>query len=257
MDSFYLFTFIVMKKLILAAVGVSILMMGSSTTMAYSEPTVSIQEYLSKQTQMRMEYYNTYKAKGYDVSLLTADILNPQKTEESQFWEVFKQVKNNYEIPQRREYVAKLKSYGYNVSAFTETIIVDGTGFWDIVKYIESKKKPEVVTPVKPVEVTVAPEKKGEEKKGEEKKVESTRKISQTQEKRLVTLMKNRIAKIQESSRSATLTRLEQALINAIESARTRKNTLLIARYEILLAVVQEEIGNTDDELLVESLFNN
>ena len=47
---------------------------------------------------MRKEYYEKYKAKGYDLSLLTSDIMDGTKTDENKFWEALKQVQNINEI---------------------------------------------------------------------------------------------------------------------------------------------------------------
>ncbi len=248
-----------MKKILLTAIGASLLISGAGSMYAISDSTTNYTEKAayeqSKSATMRLEYYNKYKAKGYDVSSLDA-YLDASKTTESQFWEALKIVQNNHEVPQRREYVAKLQSKGYDVSGFTEAVILDSGKFWEMVKAIEYGTKP-VTTEVKKEEYKKAVEAKKEEVKAkvEEKKTEVKTKVSQSQNERLKALMKARIAKIPAESRDATLTRLESTLIKAIESARARNAKILAARYEALLSVVQEEMNAIDDETLINSLF--
>ncbi|MFZ2256388.1 MAG: hypothetical protein WAW59_07115 [Patescibacteria group bacterium] len=260
-----------MKRIILTAIGASLLMTGAASTYAISDTTDYAEKQAyeqSKSSQMRLEYYNKYKAKGYDVSLLTADILDGNKTGEDKFWYVLKQVQNNHEVPDRRNYVAKLKSHGYDVSGFTDTVIWDSGKFWEMVKAVEAgknieAKKEEVKkeeykkVEAKKEEVKKAVETKKEDVKAkvEEKKTETVKKLAQSQTERLKTLMKARIAKLPTATRDATLARLEQALIKGIELARAKNSTILAARYEVLLVVVQEEMNNIDDEALIESIF--
>lgn len=245
-----------MKKILLTALSASLLVTGTGSTYAisdstdYAEKTVYEQ---SKSSQMRLEYYNKYKAKGYDVSSLEA-YLDGAKTTESQFWDALKQVQNNHEVPQRREYVAKLKANGYDVSGFTETVILDSGKFWEMIKMVEAGKK--VITEVKKeTEKKVEAKKEEVKAKVEEKKTEVVTKVIQSQNDRLKALMKARIAKLPAESRDATLARLETALKSAIESARAKGAKALVSRYEVLLAVVQEEMNNIDDEALINSLF--
>lgn len=204
---------------------------------------------------MRTDYYNQYKAKGYDVAPLAA-YLDASKTSDSEFWAAFKVIKDKKEIPERREYVAKLKSKGYDVARFTEEVILDSGKFWEMVKAVEYGTK-SAVTETKKEEVKVKVEEKKTEVKTkvEEKKEEVKTKVSQSQNERLKALMKARIAKIPTESRDATLTRLESTLTKAIELARARNAKILAARYEILLSVVQEEMNAIDDETLINSLF--
>jgi hypothetical protein len=51
-----------------------------------------------KSTQMRKEYYEKYKSKGYDLSLLTTEIMDGTKTDENKFWEALRQVQNLNEM---------------------------------------------------------------------------------------------------------------------------------------------------------------
>jgi pimeloyl-CoA synthetase len=91
--------------------------------------------------------------------------------------------------------------------------------------------------------------------KKEEKKSEGAIKLNPVSSDRLKSAMKARIAKLPSDTRDATLAKLETTLMRYIETARAKNAKLLVARYEILLSVVQEEMGNVDDEVLVNSLF--
>lgn len=208
-----------------------------------------------RSTEMRLEYYNKYKAKGYDVSLLTP-YLDASKTTETDFWNILKKVQNNHEVPGRREYVAKLQSKWYDISRFTEAIIWDSGKFWEMVKFIEYNTTPTAVATKKEEMKTKIEEKKTEvTKKVEEKKDEVKTKVSQSQNDRLKALMKARIAKLPADTRDATLMRLESTLTKAIASAQAKNAKMLAARYEALLSVVREEMNSVDDETLISSLF--
>lgn len=257
-----------MKKIILTALGATILMSGVTSSYALSE-TADYSEKQSyeqkKSSDMRLEYYNKYKAKGYDVSLITSDILDSTKTSEDKFWYVLKVVQNNHEVPDRRSYVAKLKSNWYDVSAFNESIIWDSGKFWELVKITESVKK--VSTEVKKeVEKKIESWKEDIKSKIEEKKIEFKTKIeekkpevvskmNQPQIEKLKLLMKERISKLPTTTREATLIRLESNLEKNIESAKSKNAKLLVLRYEALLSVVQDEMTSMDDETLINSIF--
>ena len=199
---------------------------------------------------MRLEYYNKYKAKGYDVSSLKP-FLDGSTTSESQFWDALKQMQNNHEIKDRRAYVTKLQDKGYDVSGFTETVMWDSGKFWEMVKMVESGKKSNS-------NIQKEEYKKDEKMKYTPEKEKPTHKIkviSQAQREKLRATMLARIAKIPESQRQATLVNLETKLVKVIESSRKNNAKLLAARYEVLLEVVREEMDNIDDEVVVESLF--
>jgi len=254
-----------MKKIVLTALGASLLVSSIASVWAEGKYYDSSKETVAyKQTEsnnMRLEYYNKYKGKGYNVSLLDA-YLDSSRTTDSQFWEALKQVQNNHEVPDRRAYVAKLKNYGYDVSGFSEAVIWDSGRFWDMVRMVESGKKPAIETKkeeVKKEEVKKVETKKEEVKKVEEKKEEVkkpvVRALSTAQQNNLARLMRARIARIPEASRAPILERLETALTQSIARAEERGNGLLVARYSVLLRVVQEEMQSVDDESLIESLF--
>ena len=267
-----------MKKIVLTALTASLLISGATSVWAEenyqsSSTYTEKSEYeTSKSSQMRLEYYNKYKAKGYDVSSLDA-YLDGAKTTESQFWEALKQVQNNHEVPDRRAYVEKLRGYGYDVSGFTEEIIWDSGKFWEMYKAVEAGKKVEEkkeeykkveekketikkVEEKKEVVKNKVEEKKSEVKeKVEEKRIRTVVKISAAQSARLTKLLKDRIDKLSTDTRDATLVRLESTLTKAIEAAEAKNAQLLVARYKVLLTVVQEEMDNVDDESLINSLF--
>ena len=91
--------------------------------------------------------------------------------------------------------------------------------------------------------------------KMEDKKSQPAPKISQAQAEKLKAAMQARIAKLPADTRDATLVKLEASITKSLDAARARNAKLLIARYEVLLSVVQEEMNNVDDEALVDALF--
>ena len=177
-----------MKKIILTVLSASILMIGVSSLFAESNYYESSKESITLKQQsssaMRMQYYNKYLAKGYDVSSIRP-YLDGATTSESEFWEALKKMQNNHEVSDRRAYLAKLAKYGYDVSGFTEAVIWDSGKFWEMVKAVEYGKKS--VQEIKNEEYKAVEMKKEEYKKVEavkteyknveEKKSESTKKL--------------------------------------------------------------------------------
>lgn len=257
-----------MKKIIVTALTASIIVAWLASTVqnvsAMSDTVTTSTDYTAEEkkaiereraNKIRVEYYTKYKAKGYDVDLITPELRDSALTTDAQFWEALKQVQNNHEVPDRRAYVAKLKGYGYDVSGFTEEVIWDSGKFWELVKLVETNKKPVTETKKEEAKAKVETKKEEVKTKVEEKKTQVVSKVSAAQAEKLKTLMKARIAKLPADSRDATLARLETALKSAIESARAKNSKVLASRYEVLLAVVQEEMNNIDDEALINSLF--
>lgn len=260
-----------MKKIAITALSATIIATGLSSLYAQSEYVQPTKEMMAEKQQassnMRMQYYDKYLAKGYDVSSLKP-YLDGTTTTESEFWEALKVVQNNKEVPERKMYVEKLKSKGYDVSGFTEEIIMDSGKFWNMYKMVESGEKP-MMEPKKEMPKNMEPKKempmnvepKNEMKKPEmtqkmeDKKSQSTPKISQAQAEKLKAAMKARIAKLPADTRDATLVKLEASITKSLDAARARNAKILIARYEVLLSVVQEEMNNVDDEALVDALF--
>jgi hypothetical protein len=260
-----------MKKIAITALSATIIATGLSSLYAQSEYVQPTKEMMAEKQQassnMRMQYYDKYLAKGYDVSSLKP-YLDGTTTTESEFWEALKVVQNNKEVPERKAYVEKLKSKGYDVSGFTEEIIMDSGKFWNMYKMVESGEKP-MMEPKKEMPKNMEPKKempmyvepKNEMKKPEmtqkmeDKKSQPAPKISQAQAEKLKTAMKARIAKLPADTRDATLVKLETSITKSLDAARARNAKLLIARYEVLLSVVQEEMNNVDDEALVDALF--
>ncbi len=258
---------------IIASTGLTSLHAGSN----YVEPTK--EAILARQqdsSAMRTKYYNEYKTKGYDMSSLEA-YLDASKTSDSEYWAAFKRIKDSKEIPERRTFVEKLKSQGYNVDNFSEEIILDSGKFWAMVKSVQASKPATDVNKeeYKKSEPVKQDYKKDEYKKEEYKKVEPVKKEnkdeyntkeakkapsmeekSQIYTEKLKTLMKDRIAKLPADTREATLARIESSLMKAIESAKSKNATRLATRYQVLLAVVQAEMDDSSDEDLVNSLFN-
>lgn len=258
---FYFLSSFFMKKIVLTALSASILMTAVSPLFAesnYYEPSKeSIVAKQQSSSAMRMQYYDKYIAKGYDVSSIKP-YLDGATSTEWEFWEALKKMQNTNEVPDRRSYVAKLQKNGYDVSGFTETVIWDSWKFWEMVKSIENAKK--YVQEVKKEEYKAVEMKKEESvkteyKKVEEKKSEGITKLQWSSSDRLKSAMKARIAKIPAESRDVVLIRLHDILVKNIANAQAKNAKLLAARYEIMLAVVREEMETVDDETLINSLF--
>ncbi len=60
-----------------------------------------------KSTEMRNKLYAELKAKGYDVSSLSSDLLDAAKTDESAFWEAVKAIKERAHAAQKAEWEKK------------------------------------------------------------------------------------------------------------------------------------------------------
>jgi hypothetical protein len=123
-----------MKKYTLLSLAIAIFLSTVTFVAAgdtYQNPKDPITKKQESST-MRVDYYNNVSGlKPY---------LDGSTTTDSQFWEALKQVQNNHEIDSRRAHVAKLKSKGYDVSGFTETVMWDSGKFWEMVKMIEAGK---------------------------------------------------------------------------------------------------------------------
>jgi hypothetical protein len=212
-------------------------------------------EQQKKSSETRQYYYDKYKSKWYDVSLLTPDLLDGTKTDESKFWETLKIVQNNHEVPSRREYVAKLQSRWYDISGFTEEIIFDSGKFWELVKKIESS------TPKKTESTPVKTEYKEEIKKEYTQKTDAPKKDSTTQLpasfEKTKKLFIERIEKIPEDKKSIQLERLEKNIENQLKNARNKGNKILTLKLETLLQIVQDKRNSLedDDDAIINNLF--
>lgn len=220
-------------------------------------------EQASKSTEMRKAYYDSYKAKGYDVSSLTSDLLDGSKTEEWKFWEALKKIQNTHEMKDRKAYVEKYRSKGVDVSGFTDEVMNDSGKFWELVKKLQpqyeaaskeatskdaeakkqapvnTEKKPQPTQEKKPQEV--APQKKPQ-----------TNPIVENAKKLFIA----KLDKIPEDEREATYARLETNILKQLEVAKKRNAKTTIMKLEALLTILQERMeGDVDDESLVNSLF--
>ena len=221
-------------------------------------------EQQNKSTQMRKEYYEKYKAKWYDVSLITADLLDGSKTDESKFWEVLKKVQNLKEIPERKAYIEKLVSYGADASIFTEEIIQNSGKFWELVKSIEPELK------AKQNEQMYLEQKKKEESKYKEELKKKEQELKYKEEKKTIETPKNnaigdrivklfitRLEKVPADKLPATLNTLEVNIQKQLEIAKTKNSKVLITRLTTMLNIVQEKKSSQDDESLIDTLFGN
>jgi hypothetical protein len=242
----------------------------SSSDAAYWEMKKVDQQ--NKSTQMRKEYYEKYKAKGYDMSLLTSDLLDATQTDEAKFWEALKKVQNAYEIPMRRAHLDKMKTSGIDVSGFTEEIIADSGKFWKMVDTLQraysstKEQKPVVETkPImyekpyvettkpmmndKPAQGTMNPEKKPDDSG----KNNSNSRPPLTEKARKLFI--ERLDKIPADKLEVTLTRLKDTINRQIETATKNSNTLIVAKLKALLQIVEEKMTTGSDEALINSLF--
>lgn len=221
-------------------------------------------EQQNKSTQMRKEYYEKYKTKWYDVSLITADLLDGSKTDESKFWDILKKVQNLKEIPERKAYVEKLVSYGADASIFTDEVIQNSGKFWELVKSIEPELK------AKKNEQMYLEQKKKEESKYKEELQKKEQELKYKEEKKTVDAPKNntiwdrivklfitRLEKVPADKLPATLNTLEVNIQKQLEIAKTKNSKVLINRLTTMLNIVQEKKSSQDDESLIDTLFGN
>jgi hypothetical protein len=231
-------------------------------TSSFNEKEYWEQKKISSQeasTKMRLEYYEKYKAKGYDVGLIAPELLDGKLTEESRFWEALKKVQNAKEIPERRAYLEKLKKYGLDTSIFTEDIIQDSGKFWELYKnhekLLQERKTEE--------ENRLKQEKKlQEEKQKEQKKSLEVKPISENKgEKRavitdrVVELFRARLEKIPEDTLIAYLPQLKKNIATQLEKARSKGAKLTISRLEKMLQIVETKQAEYEDLSLLDELF--
>jgi hypothetical protein len=194
-------------------------------------------------TKMRREYYEKYKAKwGYDMSLLSPDILDGRITEEYRFWEALKKMQNLKEIPERKTYVEKLKKSWVDTSVFTDAVIADAGKFWELYKKLEptaSYKKPveEIKTKEYPKPVSA----------------EAPEKIMHKD--RAITLFVARLDKIDPAKLPETLQRLETNITKQITIAKSKWLPTLEKRLTTMLSIVRERMDTTTDESFIDTLF--
>ncbi len=218
----------------------------------------------NKSTQMRKEYYEKYKAKWYDVSLLTADVLDGSKTDESTFWEILKKVQNLKEIPERKAYIEKLISYGADAAIFTDEVIQNSGKFWELVKSIEPELK------AKKNEQMYLEQKKKEESKYKEELQKKEQELKYKEEKKTIEAPKNntigdriiklfitRLEKVPADKLGTTLNTLEFNIQKQLEIAKMKNSKVLINRLTTMLNIVQEKKASQDDESLIDTLFGN
>lgn len=228
-------------------------------TSSSSEVTYYEQKKLASQeasTKMRLEYYEKYKTKwGYDLSILTAELLDGKLTEEYKFWEALKLMQNKKEIPERRIYVEKLKKYGADTSEFTEDVIADSGKFWAFYKKWEWVFK----NPPKYEEKNI--EKYSSEKYGEknaEPKSETPKKDNTTiVQDRIIKIFIARLDAIPKEKLQDTLTRLEKNITRQLERAKSKSLKTLTIRLEKILEIVKERMDTQDDDALLDELFGN
>jgi hypothetical protein len=210
-------------------------------------------------TKMRSEYYQKYKEKwGYDLSILTPEILDGRLTNESQFWEALKKMQNLKEIPERKIYAEKLIKYGADASDFSENTIADSGKFWEMYKKWEWVLKSNTSLPEKK-EVNDTPTKKEIEApkyvQQEQKSLQQGQK-PQVQD-RAIKLFTTRLDKVPSDKLASTLIALQKNIKKQMEIASKKGSKLTISRLEQMLRIVEERMESDSDEAMIESLFAN
>lgn len=228
----------------------------SSDTAYYEQKKLAEQD---ASTKMRWEYYQKYKAKwGYDLSILTPEILDGRVTNESQFWEALKNMQNLKEIPERKMYAEKLIKYGADASDFTENIIADSWKFWEMYKKWEWVLKSSNPVPEKK-EVNDTPVKKEVETPKyvqQEQKYPQQVQKPQTQD-RAIKLFVTRLDKVPSDKLPNTLIVLQKNIKKQLEIASKRGSKFTVSRLEQMLKIVEERMESDSDEALIEGLFAN
>lgn len=247
----------------------------------WQQKTIETQK---KSTEMRKGYYDTFKAKWYDVSSITADLLDGSKTEEWKFWEALKKVQNIHEMADRKAYVEKYRSKGVDVSGFTDEVMNDSGKFWELIKKLQGAyeekqketsakekeaymKEKEAKRVAEESKRTAEQEKKSQatvEKKtssddAKKSQTEATQKAKNTSNalvERAKKLFIERLDKIPEAEQAEAFAKLEKNIMRQLEVAKKRNTKILILKLEAFLQVLQERMdGDVDDESLVNSLF--
>ena len=228
----------------------------SSDTAYYEQKKLAEQD---TSTKMRWEYYQKYKSKwGYDLSILTPEILDGRVTNESQFWESLKKMQNLKEIPERKIYAEKLIKYGADASDFTENTLADSGKFWEMYKKWEWVLKSNTPVPEKK-EVNDTPVKKEiEAPKYVQKEQKSPQQAQKPQaQDRAIKLFVTRLDKVPSDKLENTLIVLQKNIKKQIEIASIKGSKLIVSRLEQMLRIVEERMESDSDEALIEGLFAN
>lgn len=243
----------------------------------------------TKNSEMRKSYYEKYKAKGYDVSSITSDLLDATQTDEGKFWDALKKVQNAYEMNDRKAYVEKFKSKGIDVSGFTDDIMNDSGKFWELVKKLQSNyeqaqnaswmKQKEEKNALEAKQKEAYLKEKEAKMKSEEARKEAMNSLKKewtnsgtkidtmnTQNKtqnatttaldRAKKLFIERLDKVPEDEQEDVFAKLEKNISKQLETARKRNSKATIMKLEAFLEILTERMDwAIDDESLVNSLF--
>jgi hypothetical protein len=101
-------------------------------------------EMQQKSTEMRKKKIEELKAKGVDVSSISADLLDATKTDEAAFWEAMKKIMQGEQAKMRQKLAEELAKGGYDTSTLTADMLdpskTDEPTFWNAVKAIKESK---------------------------------------------------------------------------------------------------------------------
>lgn len=184
-----------------------------------------------KSTEMRNKLYIELKAKGYDVSSLSSDLLDAAKTDESAFWEAVKAIKEKVQAAQKAEWEKKKAG-----------------------EKAEWEKKQE--------EKKAEWEKKQSEQKAEYEKKELERKKNVPAQKnplspKLRKSLETQLRAIPEEKKAEFYERAKTNLTALIERAKNAGNSKLVGKLEAVLKIVEDIIApvSSEDSEILDALF--
>lgn len=101
-------------------------------------------EQLKKQAELRMDAVRRAKEMGVDVSGITAELLDPAKTSESEFWKAMELAKRAREAVGLKKKLEELRAQGYEITPDLEEYASSGNyaKFWPAVKALLEKGRP-------------------------------------------------------------------------------------------------------------------
>lgn len=195
-----------------------------------------------KSTEMRNKLYAELKAKGYDVSSLSSDLLDAAKTDESAFWEAVKAIKEKAQAAQKAEWEKKKAQE----KAEWEKKQEEKKSEWE---KKQSEQKAEY-------------EKKQAEKKAEYEKKELERKKNVPVQKdalspKLRKSLETQLRAIPEEKKAEFYERAKTNLTALIEKAKNAGNSKLVAKLEAVLKIVEDIVApvSSEDSEILDALF--
>lgn len=257
------------KKTISGLVALSVLSISSialaeSSNTSSSDSTMSQGDYWAerkieeqrKSTEMRKTKYAEMKAKGYDMSSVSSDVLDASKTDESAFWNAMKVAMAAKDASNRKNTAYELKKNGFDTSSLTDDVlnpkITDEGAFWKIVKGIKEAREIEFKNS-KPVHTEYSDSKKHTDAKmvNEEKKqvqVPNVRKDKPALTEKMRANLVKRFNAVPESRKEAYYTTAKANLEAQLNKANMSKNTRLAKKLMETLEILEYILGSNESE---------